>query len=192
MFHVVGDVAEALDALAALRHGVVFAAHHGDARHVQQEARIDAVIAGLDAVAGEQAPRCPFARRVVAVTVAQDVDDAVDDVNRILPLFGREPGRDRGRADFDAFAAARAGIGHGIGARLQGGFECLSGISPMTWSVSPTQGRLKAPKVDVRPVSRIDARPPAGQIHDKIGVERGLRWVNSRSASRYRGSRIRG
>ena len=45
--------------------------------------------------------------------------------DRILPLFGREPGRDRGRADFDAFAAARAGIGHGIGARLQGGFECL-------------------------------------------------------------------
>ena len=80
MFHIARDFAEAFDALAALRHRVVFGARHGDPRHVQQEARIDAIIAGLDAVAGEQARRCPFARGVVALAVAQDVDDAADDV----------------------------------------------------------------------------------------------------------------
>ena len=83
MLHVVRDVTEAFDAVAALRRGVVLGAHHGDPRHVQQKARIDAVVAGLDAVAGEQAAGRPFARRVVAFAAAQNVDDAADDGNGI-------------------------------------------------------------------------------------------------------------
>ena len=88
MLHVVRHFAETFDAVLALRHGVVFGVHHGDARHVQQEPRIDAVVAGLDAVAGEEAARRPFARRFVAFAAPQKVDDAVDDVNGVLPLFG--------------------------------------------------------------------------------------------------------
>src|ERR1700692_855094 len=99
MLHVLRHFAETFDAVAALRRRVVLGAHHGDAGHVQQEARIDAVIAGLDAVAGQQAAARPFARRVVALAVTQNVDDAVDDLDRILPLFGGETGRRGRRAD---------------------------------------------------------------------------------------------
>ncbi len=65
----VGDVArhlaEALHAEAALLHGRVPVARHGDPRHPQKEPRIDAVVAGLDALAGEHAgiqPICAQAR----------------------------------------------------------------------------------------------------------------------------------
>ena len=125
MLHVVRHFAEAFDAVLALRHGVGFGVHHGDARHVQQEPRIDAVIAGLDAVAGEEAARRPFARGFVALAAPEDVDDAVDDVDGVLQLFRRESGRDGARTDCHAFAATGAGVRHGVGAGLQGGFEGL-------------------------------------------------------------------
>ena len=96
---------------------------HLDARHIEQEARIDAVVAGLDAFAGQEAPARPFARGLVAFAVAHDVDDAVDDVHRILPLLDRQTGGFRGRADLDTFAATGASVRHGVGARLQRGLE---------------------------------------------------------------------
>ena len=52
-----------------------------------------------------------------------DIDDAVDDMDGILPLARRQSGGVRGRADFHAFAATGAGIRHGVGAGFQGGFE---------------------------------------------------------------------
>jgi hypothetical protein len=57
---------------------------------------------------------------------AQQIDDATDDLSRILPLFSGEPGRLSRRADFDAFAAARAGVDHGVDTALQCRFEGLS------------------------------------------------------------------
>ena len=82
------DLAEAFDAVAALDRRVSWPAP-SDARHVKEESRIDAVVAGLDAVAGEQAAARPFARRVVARAVVtrampQNVDDAADHMNGIL------------------------------------------------------------------------------------------------------------
>ena len=56
--------------------------------------------------------------------VAHDVDDAVDDLHRLLPLLDRQAGGFRGRANLDAFAAAGAGVRHGVGARFQRGLEC--------------------------------------------------------------------
>ena len=55
--------------------------------------------------------------------MAHNVDDAVDDVHRILPLFDRQAGGFCGRADFDTFATTGAGIRHGVGARYQRGLE---------------------------------------------------------------------
>ncbi len=67
----------------------------------------------------------PFARRCIALAVPQDVDDAVDDRDRILPLFGRQAGRRGRRANLDALAATGAGVEHLVDAGLQGGLECL-------------------------------------------------------------------
>ena len=90
----------------------------------------------------------PFPRGVVAFAVLQNVDDAVDDLDRILALFRRQAGGFRGRADLDAFAAARAGVGHGVGAGLQGGLECLGHRQPShggdPHSVPPSRTGLKA------------------------------------------------
>src|SRR5580692_2004073 len=107
MLHLDRDLAERFDAVAALRHRLL-GVRHLDARHVKQEARIDAVVAGLDAFAGQQAPARPFARGLVALAVAHDVDDAVDDVDGILPLLDRQTRGFRSRANLDAFAATGA------------------------------------------------------------------------------------
>src|SRR6202043_946671 len=93
---------------------------HGDARHRQQEAWIDTLIARLDAFAAEHAGLRPFARGFGAIPVAHDVDDAGDDV------FGRrirDARRLHARTDLDAPAAPRAGVKHLLDACFEGGFE---------------------------------------------------------------------
>jgi hypothetical protein len=67
-------------------------------------------------LAREETAARPFARRIVAGAAAQQIDDAANDLDRILPLFSRESGRLSRRADFDAFAAPRAGVDHGVDA----------------------------------------------------------------------------
>ena len=105
------------------RRCVVLGLRHCDARHGEQKTRIDAVIARLDAFAREETAARPFARRIVAGAAAQQIDEATDDLGRIFPLFSRQPGRLSRRADFDAFAAARAGVDHGVDAPVQCQFE---------------------------------------------------------------------
>ena len=57
------DLAEASTPACAAARSVVLRLGHGDARHAEQEARIDAVVAGLDAFAAEHAAFAPiFAR----------------------------------------------------------------------------------------------------------------------------------
>src|SRR5712692_10089974 len=113
------DLAVALDALPALLGRLVLVSRHRDPRHPEQEARIDAVIAGLDAFAGQHAGARPFARRFRPVAGFQNVDDAGNDRDR-LGVDAAGPGH---RADLDAFAAARAGVGHRGDALGQRSFE---------------------------------------------------------------------
>ena len=61
MRNVAVDLAEAVDAQPAPVLRFVLGARHGDARHHQQEARIDPVVAGLDALAAEHAGVGPVA-----------------------------------------------------------------------------------------------------------------------------------
>jgi hypothetical protein len=91
-----------------------------------KKTRIDAVVARLNAFAREETAARPFARRIVASAAAQQIDDAANDLGRILPLFSGEPSRLSRRADFDAFAAARASVDHGVDTALQCRFEGLS------------------------------------------------------------------
>ena len=125
MRHVASDQAKAVDAGLALGHDVVLCMRHRDPRHVEQEARVDAVVAGFDAFARKQAAARPFARRLIALALAQGVDNAADDVNGVVPRLGIDAGGVRYGADFHTFTAARAGISHRVGTRLQGGFERL-------------------------------------------------------------------
>src|ERR1700733_12496085 len=99
MLHVLGNLAEAFDAAAALRRHVVLGVGHGDPRHAEQEAGIDAVVAGLDAVAGPDAAAGPFARGRGSGAEPQNVDDALDDLDRALALFDAPPGRGGDRGD---------------------------------------------------------------------------------------------
>ena len=119
------DLAKTFDAAAAHRHRVVLGARHGGPRHAKEEARIDAVVAGLDAVAGAHAAGRPVARRFGALAPAQNVDDAADDADRIVARRGFQPGGAGDRASLDAFAATGAGVDHGVDAALQGGLEGL-------------------------------------------------------------------
>jgi hypothetical protein len=118
------NFAETIDAIFAL-YCRVGPARHLDPRHVQQEARINAVVAGLDTFARENAGIGPFAGGLIALAGAHNVDDAVNDCGGILQLFRRESAWPGDRANLNAFAATGAGIGHGQRARFQGGFECL-------------------------------------------------------------------
>src|SRR5262249_60045575 len=112
MGDVVRDLAESLDAMAALLARLVLAPRHRHPRHAEQETRIDAVVASLDAFAGEHAGARPLARGLRTVAGAQNVDDAGDDRARL----GVDAAGAGHRTDLDAFAAARAGIGHRRGA----------------------------------------------------------------------------
>ena len=58
--------------------GVLVVPHHREPRHRQQEARIDAVVAGLDALAAGHAGLGPFLGFRRALAEAQDVEHAGD------------------------------------------------------------------------------------------------------------------
>jgi len=136
------DLAESLDAVAALVARLVLAPRHRHPRHAEQETRIDPVVAGLDAFAGEHAGARPFARGVRAVAGAQNVDDAGDDRARL----GVDAAGARHRTDLDAFAAARARIGHRRDACGQGGFECVGHAASAS-----TGPRLPRPRDGLKP-----------------------------------------
>src|SRR5262245_5218549 len=136
------DLAESLDAMAALVARLVFAPRHRHPCHAEQKTRIDAVVAGLDAFAAEHAGARPFARGVGTVAGAQNVDDAGDDRARL----GVDTARPRHRTYLDAFAAARAGIGHRRDACGQRGFECVGHAA--SGSTGP---RLPRPRDGLKP-----------------------------------------
>src|SRR5262249_22963767 len=115
---VLAELAEVSNALAAARRQLLLLARHGDARHREQEARVDALVARLDAFAAEHAAARPFARRLDAGAAAHDVEHAGDDVFRRR----RDARRIGDRAGFDAFAAARARCAHLVGTCVEGGF----------------------------------------------------------------------
>src|SRR5262249_9222381 len=110
--------------------------------HAEQETRIDAVVAGLDAFAGEYAGARPFARGVRTLARAQNIDDAGDDRARL----GVDAAGAGHRTDLDAFAAARAGIGHRRDACGQPGFECVGRAA--SGSTGP---RLPRPREGLKP-----------------------------------------
>src|SRR5437868_13667696 len=118
------DLAEAIDSVAALLARLLPAPRHCDSCHAEQETRIDAVIAGPDAFPGEHAGVRPFARCFRAIARSHNIDDPIDHRAR----FGRNAARSRHRADLDAFAATRAGIGHSRDACGERGFECLAHV----------------------------------------------------------------
>ena len=77
VLHLARDLAETFDAAAGAAPAARRACCAIFTRAiVQHEARIDAVVAGLDAFAGEHAGVGPLARRVRAVAGLQNVDDA--------------------------------------------------------------------------------------------------------------------
>src|SRR5258707_15314492 len=116
------DLAEAIDSVAALIARLIPAPRRGDSCHAEQEARVDAVIARLDAFAREDAGVRPLARCFRTIASTHNVDDPVDDRARL----GGNAARSRHRANLDAFAAARAGVGHCRDACGERGFECLA------------------------------------------------------------------
>src|SRR5260370_19345998 len=84
---------------------LVLGLRDAEARHGQQEARIDTVVARLDTFSTEHAGRCPFARRFRTISRAHKVEHAADDV------FGprvRDAGGFHARTNLDALAASRA------------------------------------------------------------------------------------
>src|SRR6185295_20177807 len=113
------DLAKAVDALTPPLRRLILVPRHRDPRHAEHEAWIDAVVAGLDAFAGEHAGICPFARRLGAVAGAQDVDDAGDHGDGL----GVHAAGAGDRTDLDALAAAGAGVRHRLDACGQRGFE---------------------------------------------------------------------
>src|SRR6185437_926011 len=105
--HVTRDQARAVDPELALLTRLVLGARHGDARHVEQEARVDAVVADLDALARKHAGIGPFARGFRPVAGAYDVEHARD---RLARIGVGDPGRPGDRARLEAFAALGAGV----------------------------------------------------------------------------------
>jgi hypothetical protein len=82
---------------------------HFHARHRQQETRVDAVVAGRDAVAGQHAAFGPGFRGGRPLTQAHDIEHAG---NHALGR-GRADARRAGhRTNLDALAALGAGIEH--------------------------------------------------------------------------------
>ncbi len=59
---------------------------------------------------------------------AQNVDDAADDADRVGALAGGEPGGHGRRASRDAFAAAGAGVDHGVDAGFARADSKVSGM----------------------------------------------------------------
>ena len=100
--------------------GVLVVPHHGEPRHGQEEARIDAVVAGLDAFAAGHAGLGPFLGFRRALAEAQNVEHAGHHGLRV----GAAEARGRGdRADLEALAAFGAGVEHVVDAAGEGLFE---------------------------------------------------------------------
>jgi hypothetical protein len=118
--HIAAEIAVPLHAEAAPVGQLASGLGEGEACHRQQEARIDAVIAGLDALAAEHARCGPSARRFGSIAAAYDVEHAADDVLRARI---RDAGGFHAGADLDTFAAPRAGIEHVRDAFVEGRLE---------------------------------------------------------------------
>ena len=123
-----GDVpaglAEFRHAVAATLGQVEILPPHRATRHRQEEARIDAIIARLDAGAAQHAGTCPLTRRFRSVAGPDQVDHAGNHGSRIG--FGDAGGLNAG-ADLDALAASGAGIEHVADAIVQRGFKAEFG-----------------------------------------------------------------
>ena len=119
-----GDVAAGLaisgHAVAAPRGEIGFLPPHRAARHRQQEARVDAVLASLDAIAAQHAGGGPAPGGFRAIAVLHEIDHAGDDFDRrgVGDIGGRNAG-----ADLDAFAAFDAGLQHVASAIVQRRFK---------------------------------------------------------------------
>ena len=142
------DLAEAVDALTAPLRRLILVSRHRHPRHAEHEARIDAVVAGLDAFAAEHARIRPFARGLRAVAGAQDVDDAGDHGDGL----GVHAAGAGDRTDLDALAAAGAGVRHRLDACGQRGFE--GGGHAGTTFHSPSRGEITASTPATKPHSR--------------------------------------
>src|SRR6266849_9250911 len=117
--HVLAQLAEIPDALPPARGHLVAALCHRDARHGEQEAWIDGLVAGLDAFAAEYAGRGPFARGFGPIAGAHQIEHAANDGFG----GGGHAGRVGDRTGLDAFSAARACVDHRVDARVQGAFK---------------------------------------------------------------------
>src|SRR5260370_12333248 len=100
------DLAEAIDSVAALLARLLPAPRHGDSCHAEQEARVDAVIARLDAFAREDAGVRPLARCFRTIASTHNVDDPVDDRARL----GRKPARSPHPSNLPPSPAPRAPV----------------------------------------------------------------------------------
>src|SRR5262249_9775510 len=136
------DLAESLDPVAALVARLILAPRHRHPRHAEQKTRIDAVVAGLDAFAAEHAGARPLARGVRTVAGAPNVGGPGDARARLAV----DAARPRRRTAVDAFAAARAGIGHRRDACGQRGFESLGHAASRS-----TAPRLPCPRDGLKP-----------------------------------------
>jgi hypothetical protein len=97
------------------------AGFHRDPRHVDQKARVDAVVAGRDALAAIGADLGPARGFGDAWPAGNEVHEAGGDDRRALALAaGVDPGRLDHRARGNAFAAAGAGVEAGLDPSAQG------------------------------------------------------------------------
>ena len=132
---VLADLAELRDAGLAPLGGSLSFLHHREPRHGQQEARIDAVVAGLDALAARHAGLGPFLRFCRALAEAQDVEHAG---HHRLGSASPRPAGAGDRAGLEAGAAFGAGVEHVVDAAGEGFFE-----SGVLHGVRIAQNRLR-------------------------------------------------
>src|SRR5262245_15478883 len=93
---------------------------HRNARHVQEKARVDTVIAGLDAFAAEYAGAGPFSRQIGSFASSDDVENARD---RRPGIAARDACGLLDGTGLEALAAGRAGVDHRVNAGSQGHCE---------------------------------------------------------------------
>ncbi len=118
--HILANLAELGDAgLAPFGH-VLRCPQHGEPRHRQQEARVDAVVACLDAFAAGHAGLGPFLGFLGALAGPQDVEHAG---HHGLRVGAAEAGGFRDRTCFEAGAALGAGVEHLFDAPRERRFE---------------------------------------------------------------------
>jgi hypothetical protein len=98
---------------------------YGDARHAEQETRVYAVVTCLDALAGEDARICPFARGFSPLAFAQDIENSGND----LPRLGFDAARSGYGTNLDALSATRASLDHGVDALGKCSLEALTHVA---------------------------------------------------------------